>query len=93
MGAHKLGCPNPAWMGLVDEQIVRRIGLCSAQPIAGSPCGIFVNFQAHSALLELVLAMDFGGLGDLTPRRGLVYDASVFDFYYALSEGGMRRGR
>jgi len=89
MGAHKLGCPNPGWMGLVDEQPVRKIGSCSVQSVAGSFCGISVSSQPCSALLELVLAMDFGGLGDLTPRRGLVYDACGFDFHYGLSEGGI----
>ena len=24
MGAHRLGCPNPEWMGLVDEQMFAR---------------------------------------------------------------------
>ena len=27
--------------------------------------------------------------GDLTPRRGLVYDANRFVIYYGLSEGGL----
>jgi thioredoxin len=30
--------------------------------------------------------MSYAGLGDLTPRRGLVYDAFGFEFSYALSK-------
>lgn len=30
-----------------------------------------------------------GCLGDLTPRRGLVYDANRIVIYYVLSEGGL----
>jgi len=41
----------------------------------------------------LTLVMSCTGQEDLTPRRGLVYDASGCGFSYALSEGGMGRGR
>ena len=93
MAADRLGCPNPEWMGLVDEQLVRMIELWSVQSVAGLFGGSSVRSQSRSGLAELVSAVDFGGLGDLTPRRGLVYDAVRFVIYYAFSEGGMCRGR
>lgn len=81
MGVHRLDCPSPAWMGLVDEQLVWMIELWSVQSVAGSFGGSAVRLQLRSGLAEPLSAMDCGGLGDLTPRRGLVYDADGFVIY------------
>jgi hypothetical protein len=81
MGAHRLGYPNPEWMGLVDEQLVWMIELWRIQSVAGFCGGSSEMLQSRSGLAALGSAMDCGGLGDLTPRRGLVYDADGFVIY------------
>ena len=67
MGDHNRPYPSLEWVGVDCEQIVWKNGSCDAQSGAGSLCRIPVG--------ELP-SLDHVGLGDLTPRRGLVYDTS-----------------
>lgn len=93
MGDRNRAYLSRGWMGVDGKQIVRKNGLSDAQLWAGSLCGISVGLRWSPAFKGSTLIMSCAGLGDLTPRRGLVYDAHGFEFSYALSEGGMRRGR
>jgi hypothetical protein len=48
-----------------------------------------IQFWPVSHLSNYCLQVNSSCLGDLTPRRGLVYDAKRFVIYYGLSEGGL----
>ena len=76
MGGHNRPYPSLGWMGVDGEQIVWKNGLCDAQSGAGSLCRIPVGELRSPAYAGLALVMSCAGPGDLTPRRGLVYDAA-----------------
>ena len=75
MGGHNRPYPSLGWMGVDGEQIVWKNGSCDAQSGAGSLCRIPVGELQSPASAGLTLVMSCAGPGDLTPRRGLVYDA------------------
>lgn len=94
MGGRNRTCLNQEWTGVDGNQIVRKNGSCDGLVLDGlswlhrcgsaaesCQCGANPGYRSSA------------GPGDLTPRRGLVYDADRVELYYALSEGGMRRGR
>src|SRR5215813_9715802 len=73
MGAPSLVCLNLAWMGSVDEQMVSRIGSSARAAllwIAEEFCLVGPSFE--NARISP---------GELTPRRGLVYDAEGIEVY------------
>jgi len=81
------------WTGVDGKQIAGKNGSCDAQCRASTLRGIVVGVRWSPPFAGLTLVMSCTGQEDLTPRRGLVYDASGCGFSYALSEGGMGRGR
>jgi hypothetical protein len=74
MGGHNRPCPSLRWVELDDEQIVWKSGSCvgSANSVMNGAFGWMVTYRAA----ELGLMVSCAGLADLTPRRGLVYDAN-----------------
>ena len=86
-------CLSQGWTGADGKQIVRRTARVM-HSVGSALFAVFLRGLLWSPVFSrLVLVTSYAGLGDLTPRRGLVYDAVGFEFSYALSEGGMRRGR
>ncbi len=73
MGCHNRPYPSLGWMG-VDGEIVWKNGSCDAQSGARSPCRIPL-VSCGVLLRRAALVMSCAGPEDLTPRRGLVYDA------------------
>jgi hypothetical protein len=71
---------SQGWTGVDGKQIVRKNGSCGVQLWAGSLRSISLGVLWSSAFAWLTLVMSCAGLGDLTPRRGLVYDANGFEF-------------
>jgi hypothetical protein len=74
MGGHNRPYPSLRWVGLDDEQIVWKSGSCvgSANSMMNGAFGWMVFYRAA----ELAVILLCAGLMDLTPRRGLVYDAN-----------------
>ena len=93
MGDHNRTYLSQGWTGADGKQIVRR----TARVMRSVGPALFATFLEgvllSPAFARLTFVMSCAGRRDLTPRRGLVYDALGFEFSYALSEGGMRRGR
>ena len=92
MGGRNRIYPSLGWTGVDGEQIVGKNGS------AGVQCGLSLRHLCGCAKDFCLCRVEPGknvmrGLGDLTPPRGLVYDADVVELYSALSEGGIRRGR
>ena len=75
MGRHNRPYPSLEWVGVDCELIIWRNGSYDAQSGAGSLCRIPVGKLRSSAYVGLARVMSCAGLVDLTPRRGLVYDA------------------
>ena len=75
MGRHNRPYPSLEWVGVDCELIIWRNGSYDAQSGAGSLCRIPVGELRSPAYVGLALVMSCAGLVDLTPRRGLVYDA------------------
>ena len=80
MGGHNRLYPSLGWTGVDDEQIVWMDGSSDARSGDGFLCGISVDSWRSPAFAGLTPVMSCAGLGDLTPRRGLVYDAAVLNF-------------
>ena len=74
MGGHNRPYPSLRWVGMDDEQIALKSGSCvgSANSGAEDVYGWVVVRRAA----ELGLTVSRAGPVDLTPRRGLVYDAT-----------------
>ena len=84
---------NRGWMEVDGKQMVRMEGSSNARCRAASLGINSVGSSRSRVVVNSPRSAHMPGRGDLTPRRRLVYDADRVEFYYALSEGGMRRGR
>lgn len=93
MGGRNRVYLSQGWMGADCKQIARKNSSWNAQAWACTLREISGGLLWSPAFAGLTLVMSCAGQGDLTPRIGLVYDAFGFEFSYALSEGGMGRGR
>jgi len=73
MGGHKQSYPSLRWVGMDDERTARYARMARRGQI-GFPPYLTPTRQSPSAILP-ALRMAYDGPADLTPRRGLVYDA------------------
>ena len=78
MGDHNQTCPSLRWAGMDDKQIfVRdtrdlRFEVQKIEPRRSNHC---FSRPSRASLISPVPVMSCAGPSDLTPRRGLVYDA------------------
>ena len=75
MGNHNRPYPSLEWVGVDCELIIWRNGLYDDRVGAVALCPIPAGEVRSPAYVGQDLIMSYADLGDLTPRRGLVYDA------------------